>query len=62
MAPKEVTDALGAKYNTKKPMFTRLGDGQLIKDGKGRYFPANPTRVGNSVNPTQLCKKPGGAG
>ena len=52
MTPKEVTDALGAKYNnTKKLMFTMLGDGQLLKDDKGRYSPANPTKPGNSGNP-----------
>ena len=53
MTPKEVSDALGAKYNnTKKLMFTMLGDGQLLKDGKGRYSPANPTTPGNSGNPS----------
>jgi hypothetical protein len=52
MTPKETADALGAKYNnTKKLMFTMLGDGQLLKDGKGRYSPANPTNPGNSSNP-----------
>jgi hypothetical protein len=51
MTPKETADALGAKYNnTKKLMFTMLGDGQLLKDGKGRYSPANPTNPGNSGN------------
>src|SRR5215213_4942587 len=36
--------------NTKKLMFTMLGDGQLLKDGKGRYYPANPTKPGNPGN------------
>ena len=62
MTPKEVSDALGSSYSSvKKLMWTMLGDGQLIKDGKGRYFPANPTKPtdpgnsgnsGNSGNPT----------
>jgi hypothetical protein len=29
-------------------MWTMLGDGQLVKDGKGRYSPTNPT---NPTNP-----------
>src|SRR5215208_4080249 len=40
--------------NTKKLMFTMLGDGQLLKDGKGRYYPANPTKPGNPGNPGNL--------
>jgi hypothetical protein len=50
MTPKEVADVMpGAKYNNVKYlMWTMLGDGQLVKDGKGRYSPANPT---NPVNP-----------
>jgi hypothetical protein len=55
MTPKEVSDALDAKYNnTKKLMFTMLGDGQLLKDGKGRYSPANPTGPGNPSNSGNL--------
>jgi AAA domain len=57
MTPKEVTDALGgeAKYNNiKQLMFTMLGDGQLIKDSKGRYSPANPTNPGNPGNAGNL--------
>ena len=34
----------------KKLMWTMLGDGQLIKDDKGRYSPTNPTNHGNSGN------------
>ncbi len=60
MTPREVTDAMpGAKYNNVKYlMWTMLGDGQLIKDDKGRYFstnptnPTNPTNSANSTNPT----------
>ncbi len=59
MTPKEVTEALGphTKHNnTKKLMWTMLGDGQLLKDDKGRYSPTNPTTSnpgnrGNSSNP-----------
>jgi hypothetical protein len=62
MTPKETADALGAKYNnTKKLMFTMLGDGQLLKDGKGRYSPANPTNPGNSGNPGN-SSNPGNSG
>jgi hypothetical protein len=46
MTPKQVTDALGphAKHpNVKYLMWTMLGDGQLVKNGKGAYYPANPT-------------------
>ena len=52
MTPKQVTDALGphAKHpNVKYLMWTMLGDGQLVKNGKGAYYPANPT---NPTNPT----------
>jgi hypothetical protein len=52
MTPKEVADATGAKYNSvKKLMWTMLGDGQLLKNDKGAYYPANPTTPGNSGNP-----------
>jgi hypothetical protein len=54
MTPKEVSDTLpNAKYNNiKYLMYTMLGDGQLVKDGKGKYSPANPTNP--STNPTNL--------
>jgi len=54
MSPKEVTEALGPHANhnnVKKLMWTMLGDGQLLKDKQGRYFPANPTNPGNRGNP-----------
>jgi hypothetical protein len=45
MTPKQVADIMpGAKHNNVKYlMWTMLGDGQLLKDDKGRYSPANPT-------------------
>jgi hypothetical protein len=46
--PKQVTDALGphAKYNNvKNLMWTKLGDGQLVKNDKGPYYPANPSNL-----------------
>jgi hypothetical protein len=45
MTPKEVSDVMpGAKYNNVKYlMWSMLGDGQLLKDDKGKYSPANPT-------------------
>ncbi len=57
MTPKEVADVMpGAKYGSvKKLMWTMLGDGQLLKNEKGRYSPANPTASGNpgaTGNPT----------
>jgi hypothetical protein len=54
MTPKEVTEALGphAKYNNVKYlMWTMLGDGQLLKNAKGAYYPANPTNPTNPTNP-----------
>jgi hypothetical protein len=50
MTPKEVSDAMpGAKHNNVKYlMWTMLGDGQLVKDGKGCYSPTNPTNPTNS--------------
>ncbi|MDP9480098.1 MAG: helicase RepA family protein [Actinomycetota bacterium] len=53
MTPREVTDAMpGAKYNNVKYlMWAMLGDGQLVKDDKGRYYPTNPTNPTNSANP-----------
>jgi hypothetical protein len=52
MTPKEVADVMpGAKYNNVKYlMWSMLGDGQLLKDNKGRYSPANPTN--RPANPT----------
>lgn len=56
MTPKEVADVMpGAKYNNVKYlMWTMLGDGQLLKDSKGRYSPANPTNP--RTNPTNSRK------
>ena len=56
MTPKEVSDVTaGAKYNNiKYLMWSMLGDGQLLKDSKGRYSPANPTNP--STNPTNPTK------
>ncbi len=57
MTPKEVSDALGPNANygsVKKLMWTMLGDGQLLKNNKGAYYPANPTNPptsGNRGNP-----------
>jgi hypothetical protein len=60
MTPREVTDALGpsANYNNvKKLMWTMLGSGQLVKNGKGAYYPTTPTNPttgnpGNRSNPS----------
>jgi hypothetical protein len=54
MTPKEVAEAMpGAKYNNVKYlMWTMLGDGQLLKNSKGAYYPANPTNSTNLTNPT----------
>jgi hypothetical protein len=63
MPPKEVTEALGphAKYNNVKYlMWTMLGDGQLLKNDKGAYYPANPTNspnLTNRANPTNPTPK-----
>src|SRR5215208_5039887 len=56
MTPKEVADVMpGAKYNNVKYlMWSMLGDGQLLKDSKGRYSPANPTN--RPTNPTSSRK------
>jgi hypothetical protein len=54
MTPKEVADVMpGAKYNNVKfLMWSMLEDGQLLKDDKSRYSPANPTnRPTNPTNP-----------
>jgi hypothetical protein len=61
MTPKEVADAMpGAKYNNVKYlMWTMLGDGQLLKNDKGAYYPANPTNPTNptnSANPTNPAR------
>jgi len=53
MTPREVTDALGphASYGSvKKLMWTMLGDGQLVKNDRGAYFPTKPTDPGNPGN------------
>jgi hypothetical protein len=59
LTPKEVSDVTpGTSYGSvKKLMWTMLGDGQLLKDDKGRYSPTTPTNPttpgnpGNSGNP-----------
>ena len=56
VTPKEVADAVpGGKHNNVKVLMHKmLGDGQVIKDGKGRYSRANPTKpdnFGNRDNP-----------
>jgi AAA domain/Domain of unknown function (DUF4326) len=52
MTPREVTDTMpNRKYNNVKYlMWTMLGDGQLLKDDKGRYYPTNPTNPTNPAN------------
>ena len=53
MTPKEVADVMpGAKRNNiRYLMWAMLGDGQLLKDSKGRYSPTNPTnRPTNRTN------------
>jgi hypothetical protein len=55
MTPSEVTDALGPgakRNNVKYLMWTMLGDGQLVKNDKGAYYPTNPTNPANPANPT----------
>jgi hypothetical protein len=54
LTPKEVSDMMpGAKYNNVKYlMWAMLGDGQLVKDDRGRYSPANPTNPPNPTNST----------
>jgi hypothetical protein len=55
MTPSEVTDALGPqakRNNVKYLMWTMLGDGQLVKNDKGAYYPTNPTNPANPTNPT----------
>jgi hypothetical protein len=55
LTPKEVSDVMPGKYNNVKYlMWTMLGDGQLVKDDKGRYSPANPTNP--PTNPTNPRK------
>jgi hypothetical protein len=56
MTPKELSDVMpGSKYNNVKYlMWAMLGDGQLVKDDKGRYSPANPTHT--PTNPTDPTK------
>jgi hypothetical protein len=54
LTPKEVSDMMpGAKYNNVKYlMWAMLGDGQLVKDDRGRYSPANPTNPPHPTNST----------
>jgi hypothetical protein len=53
MTPKNVSDVTpGTSYGSvKKLMWTMLGDGQLLKDDKGRYYPTNPTTPTTPGNP-----------
>jgi hypothetical protein len=53
MTPKEVSDVMpGTTHSAvKKLMWTMLGDGQLLKDDRGRYHPANPTNPPTPGNP-----------
>jgi hypothetical protein len=47
MTPKQVSEAMDAKYGSvKKLMWTMLEGGQLIKDEEGRYSPTHPTFPG----------------
>ncbi len=64
MTHKEVTDAMpGAKYNNVKYlMWSMLGDGQLLKNSKGAYYPANPTNSTNFANRTNSPSVSGLAG
>jgi hypothetical protein len=52
MTPKEVADVMpGASRNSiRYLMWAMLGDGQVVKDDKGRYSPANPTNTTNTTN------------
>lgn len=54
MTPKEVSDMLpGSKHaNVKYLMWAMLGDGQLAKDGKGKYARPTSTNPTNPPNPT----------
>jgi hypothetical protein len=54
MTPKEVSNVLpGAKYdNVKYLMWAMLGDGQLLKDDKGKYRPVS--ELVDTTNPTNL--------
>ncbi len=60
LGPKDVTEALGPRANYKNVkflMWTMLGDGQLVKNGRGKYYPTHPTNLTNLTNltnPTNL--------
>jgi hypothetical protein len=58
MSPKELADVMpGAKHNNVKYlMWTMLGDGQLVKDDKGRYSPANPTNPEKAEEPDKNAR------
>ena len=64
MTPKEVTDAMpGAKYNNVKYlMWSMLGDGQLLKNSKGAYYPTNPTNLANPTNFANRTNSPSVSG
>ncbi len=58
LGPKDVTEALGpnANYkNVKYLMWTMLGDGQLLKNGRGKYYPTHPTNLANLTNLTNAA-------
>ncbi len=53
LGPKDVTESLGpsANYkNVKYLMWKMLEDGQLLKNGRGKYYPTNPTNLTNLTN------------
>lgn len=53
LGPKDVTESLGpsANYkNVKYLMWKMLEDGQLLKNGRGKYYPTNPTNPTNLTN------------
>ncbi len=55
LGPKDVTEALGPRANYKNVkflMWTMLGDGQLLKNGRGKYSPTHPTNLTNLTNLT----------
>jgi hypothetical protein len=55
LGPKDVTESLGpsANYkNVKYLMWKMLEDGQLLKNGRGKYYPTNLTNLTNLTNYT----------
>ncbi len=50
MTPKEVSDVMPGTTPgaIRKLLWAMLGDGQLLKDDRGRYYPANPTHTPTS--------------